>query len=302
MALTCAVLDRLAVLPSISLAELQDEAAFLTRRDRKYLVPVAAAPALLTDLDPAMRVLTIDGRRDFAYLTDYFDDEAHTAYLRAARRRPDRFKVRTRLYLDSSVCHLEVKLRDGRGRSVKHRLAHDPAHLAYLMVTERAWLADFPQVEPIVDRLRHCLTTRYRRTTLVLPDLAGRVTIDRDLVVALPSGASCALTDHLVIETKSPGKPSEIDRRLWRHGFRPLSISKFGLGLSLLRPDLPANRWHRLQTRLATPSSPCGRESTHIDWAPLRHEPHFGADRYSAWTAKDPLPRLRAHGGDADAD
>ena len=35
-----AALERLDALPPISLAELQAEAAFLTRRDRKYLLPV----------------------------------------------------------------------------------------------------------------------------------------------------------------------------------------------------------------------------------------------------------------------
>jgi hypothetical protein len=55
-----AVLDHF---PSISLAELQAEAAFLTRSDRKYLVPVAALDQALAGLDPAVRVLEIDGRR-----------------------------------------------------------------------------------------------------------------------------------------------------------------------------------------------------------------------------------------------
>lgn len=85
------------LLPPVSVTALQAEAGFLTRRDRKYLVPVDAAGALLAGFDPASRVLEIDGRRSFGYLTPYFDDGAHSAYLRAARRRPNRFKVRTRL-------------------------------------------------------------------------------------------------------------------------------------------------------------------------------------------------------------
>jgi hypothetical protein len=248
-----AALAWLAALPPISLAELQAEAAFLTRWDRKYLVPVEAAGAVLAGIDPAVRVLEIDGRRSFGYLTPYFDDGAYAAYLRAARRRPNRFKVRTRLYTDSGVCRLEVKVRDARGRTVKHRIEHDAAP-ERLADAERAWLGGFPQVAPYADRLRHCLTTRYRRTTLVLPDGAGRVTIDRDLVFALPSGEARALPRHLVIETKGAGGPTAVDRLLWRHGFRPVSMSKFAAGLSLLVPELPANRWHRLRERLAAAS------------------------------------------------
>jgi hypothetical protein len=38
---------------------------------------------------------------------------------------------------------------------------------------------------------------------------------------------------------------------LWAHGHRPVSVSKFAAGLSLLTPELPANRWHRVHERLA---------------------------------------------------
>ena len=257
------------LLPPISLADLQAEAAFLTRRDRKYLVPVDAVGTILEGLDPASRVLEIDGRRGFGYLTPYFDDGAYSAYLRAARRRPDRFKVRTRLYIDSGLCRLEVKVRDARGRTVKHRTEHDAASLEHLADGERAWLSAFPQVAPYADRLRHCLTTRYQRTTLVLPDGTGRVTIDRDLVFALPSGESYALPRHLVVETKGTGRPTAVDRLLWRHGFRPVAMSKFACGMSLLVAGLPANRWHRLRTRLTAAPTQTPHQAT-VSPAPHR--------------------------------
>ena len=252
----------LELLPPISLAELQAEAAFLTRRDRKYLVPIEATSALLSGIDPATRVLEIVGRRTFGYLTPYFDDREHSSYLGAARRRPNRFKVRTRLYTDSHLCQLEVKVRDGRGRTVKHRVAHDAGSLEELADAERRWLRSFPQVAPYADRIRHCVTTRYRRTTLVLPDGEGRVTIDRDLVFALPDGQTRAIHRLVVVETKGAGGPTSLDRVLWRHGYRPVSISKFASGLSLLIPELPANRWHRLRSQLAAASNGEERDST----------------------------------------
>ncbi len=259
---TIVALERLDALLPISLTDLQAEAAFLTRRDRKYLVPVDSAGTLLAGLDPASRVLEIDGQRSFGYLTPYFDDHAYSAYLRAAHRRPNRFKVRNRLYTDSGICQLEVKVRDARGRTLKHRIEHDGASPEHLADAERAWLSTFPQVAPYADRLRHCLTTRYQRTTLVLPDGAGHVTIDRDLVFTLPSGELCALPRQLVIETKGAGRPTAVDRLLWRHGFRPVAISKFACGLILLVSELPANRWHRLRTRLgASPGRTTRRTS-----------------------------------------
>ena len=247
---TPTTLEAVAMLPPISLTVLQDEAAFLTRVDRKYLVPAADIPDLLAGITGPVRALEIGGRRDFGYTTPYFDDDAMTAYLRAARRRPDRFKVRTRLYTDTGLCHLEVKVPDRRGQTIKRRTDHDPHRLRVLAGTDRLWLQDVPQVAPYAGHLCHCLTTYYTRFTLVLPDGTGRITVDRDMVFALPTGRAVSVTALAIVETKGPGRPTEVDHALWRLGHRPLALSKFTVGLSLLLPDLPANRWHRTRTRL----------------------------------------------------
>ena len=82
------------------------------------------------------------------------------------------------------------------------------------------------------------------------------MTIDRDLAFALPDGGALALPALAFIETKGAGKATMFDRLLWRCGYRPLSMSKFTLGLGLLRPDLPHNRWHRLRLRLLEVAEP----------------------------------------------
>ena len=243
-------------LPSISLADLQDEAAYLTRKDRKYVLPASDVETMLDGIADEMRVLEIDGQRLFGYRTPYFDDHELTAYFKALGRRPSRFKVRTRLYEDSGLRLLEVKLRDGRGRTVKHRREHEAACLERLSEDECAWLGEFPEVADHAERLRHCLTTFYRRTTLMLPGGAGRITIDRDLMFCLPDGQGVALPTLAIVETKGPGKATVVDRRLWRCGHRPTSISKFTMGLGLLTPDLRANRWHRLRNQLSAIAEP----------------------------------------------
>lgn len=248
------ILSTLESRASISLPDLQLTATFLTRRDRKYLVPIAMLPELLTHIEPGTRVLEIDGRRRFHYLTPYFDTTRWDAYTSALRRRPNRFKVRTRLYVDSGLCLLEAKFRDGRGLTVKQRMHHDPATLFSLADPELDWLAAFPQVREHAHHLRHCLTTSYHRITLALPHATARVTLDTDLAFSQPTGQDLAIPQHVVVETKGAGQPTSVDRLLWRAGIRPVSISKFACGLSLLHPELPANRWTRIRTRLTPPS------------------------------------------------
>ncbi|BDZ62541.1 hypothetical protein GCM10025873_23320 [Demequina sediminis] len=112
--------ERLADLPSVALAQLESEAALLTRVDRKYIV----APAVWADVMaaiPAMRALEIDGARDFGYSSIYFDTPELESYAAAAHRRPSRYKVRIREYLDTGGRSIEVKLRSAKGETVKHR-------------------------------------------------------------------------------------------------------------------------------------------------------------------------------------
>ncbi len=238
-------------LGGVGLAELVGAAELLTRRDRKYLVPRAAMVEALDRLPVAARVLDIDARRRFAYRSVYFDTPELESYLGAARRRPDRFKVRTRCYVDTDTCMLEVKTRDRRGRTVKRRIGCDAAEERGLGNAARSFVATIPRTASVVDGLRPTLTTSYRRTTLLLDiDPPARVTIDTDLAWASAEGADLQANDLVIVETKTSGRPCAMDQVLWSLGHRPVKISKYCTGLAALDPSLPANKWHRVLGRL----------------------------------------------------
>lgn len=248
-------LEALRVLEPVGLDEMTEDADLQTRRDRKYLVPRGVVGDLVTASDGAWRVLTIDDARSFRYESVYFDTSDFRSFLSAARRRPSRYKVRTRSYLDAGACVLEVKTRDPRGHTVKHRHPYDLDHRAELTHDGRRFVATIDQAAGAVDNLRPALTTRYRRSTLVLADSAARITIDVDLTWVRPDGCRADLLGVALVETKTLGQPCSFDRALWRSGHRPVTISKYCTGLAALCPRLPANKWHRVLRR-------------HFDWAP----------------------------------
>ncbi|WP_248616717.1 polyphosphate polymerase domain-containing protein [Paraoerskovia marina] len=233
----------------IGLEELDLHAALQTRVDRKYLVPTPALDGILRGLlsaEPGVRVLEIDGQRDFGYASQYFDTPDLASFRSAAHRRRRRFKVRTRTYLDSGLCRLEVKTRGSRGTTVKHRTDHDHApdslgtgveFVGEVLRMTRALPVDPRTLEPT-------LRTEYRRMTLLLPQTASRATIDTHLEW-YDGGAHLAVGDVAVVETKSGSQAGTLDRVLWARGIRPARISKFGAGLAALRPELPATRWRR---------------------------------------------------------
>lgn len=241
--------DVLPPLAPVSLAELAARADALARTERKYLIPLAQLPAALSRLDPRSHVLDVDGRREFAYESVYFDTPDHLSYLLCARGRRRRFKLRTRTYLDAGTAFLEMKSAGARGATLKERMPYDPADRARITPDGAEFVADLlrahGQDRSVVLALRPGVTARYRRATILLPTDA-RVTVDTQLRWIGPDGRRLEAPRHAIVETKCAGAASEFDRALWRQGVRPRRISKFGAATAALHPELPRTRWARL--------------------------------------------------------
>ncbi|WP_329016050.1 polyphosphate polymerase domain-containing protein [Micromonospora rifamycinica] len=249
----------LAHLTPIGLAELTERAGLQTRFDRKYLLPLTEVPHLIAGLGRGDQVLEIDGRRTFRYESIYFDTADLVSFRLTARRRRRRFKIRTRTYLDSGLCWLEVKTEGTRGGTVKERLAYRPDDSGTL-TPGRSF------VDGVLAPLRTgpelafapTLTTRYLRSTLYLPATGSRATIDVALHWEDPGGRRLELPQLAIVETKTGSTASHVDRLLWRRGHRPVAISKYATGLAALDPELPAARWRRILRRHFGHDGPAG--------------------------------------------
>ncbi len=234
----------LAAVEPISLEGINAIAELQVRVDRKYIVAPTQAAAMVAELPAEVRVLEIDGVREFAYESVYFDTEDFSLYLATARRRRQRYKVRTRVYVDSGTAMLEVKTKGGRGTTVKQRMEYALDDVGHLTTEGRAFVEAAVGRAGAADGLRPTLTTRYRRSTFVNPASGARLTSDTDLSCTDWRGESVSL-DQVVLESKSPGGASMFDRWLWAASTRPVRLSKFCTGLAALHPELPANKWHR---------------------------------------------------------
>lgn len=251
----------------ISLETLNLKAAMQTRIDRKYLLTSRQAKQVLATLPAQPAVLEIQNQRDFSYDSVYFDTPNLESYLLAATGRRNRYKVRTRSYLDTGTTYLEVKTEGARAATVKERIPYTLADRDRLNAEGRSYLAEslahLTSWEP--EAFAPVLATGYRRTTVYLPQeeknpVDSRMTIDTSLTwtplatASSPAGKKQVGRSYLaqglvIIETKSGSAPSIADKHLWRAGIRPSKISKFATGLAALNPDLPSNKWHRTISR-----------------------------------------------------
>ena len=239
---------RVASLEGISLDHLNDAAALQTRVDRKYIIDGWQLSSLIAVLEGRLAALEIDGQRSFTYESVYFDTPNLESFRSAATKRRNRFKVRTRTYVDTTTSMLEVKTKGGRGGTIKTRQAHDFDRRRELDIGAVYFVDSLLDREGLAATLQPVLTTRYDRTTLVDLDDVARLTIDSGLCCSDPAGRSVGL-DRYVVETKSTGAPSTADRQLWANGIRPAKISKFGTGMAALDPTLPSNKWNRTLNR-----------------------------------------------------
>jgi hypothetical protein len=230
----------------VSLGQVMEVAGLQTRVDHKYLLTPEQFATLVGDLGPRFRALEIGGRRLFGYESAYFDSP-DLALFRAHRQgRRRRYKIRTRNYLDSRESLFEVKLEGRREETVKHRIPYPfedrgrinrPARDFLEGVLRSEYGLQPPQLVPSV-------TTRYGRATLVDLGEGARLTCDVDLECALGDRSEWG-PDRVLVESKSTGS-GFADRALAARGVRPVSVSKYCVGIALLHPQLPANRWNRI--------------------------------------------------------
>jgi VTC domain len=231
----------------VGLEEVQATAALDDRVDVKYIVTRTQLGALLCRLLPSHRVLEIDGLRSFAYRSTYFDTADLLTYREHVQGRRRRFKCRSREYVDSGLRAFEVKLKQGCGRTVKHRTGLGPGPLDRL---------DEPQLEFLQARLREAharelgaplapsLSMSFTRITLVDPERRERLTCDLQLSFAGPDGAGggALAPDAAIVESKSRHGSALADGALRALGVRPIAgCSKYCLGVGLTYPRAKRN-------------------------------------------------------------
>jgi hypothetical protein len=231
-----ALADVVGGLAAIGLEELEARAALQRRTDRKYVLPTDRLE-LLTELRDDHLALEIEGRRLSAYDSVYFDTPDLRCYAdHVAGRRP-RFKIRSRLYAETGVCSLEIKIAQEVGETAKHHLDYAERDHGTLTPEGRDFVAETLGDQAPAE-LGPTLRTTFRRATIAARDGDERITADADLRLARPDGASMRLRDDLVlVEAKSADGDAPFDRLMQSAGIEEVSLSKYKTGIGLLVAD-----------------------------------------------------------------
>ena len=228
----------------IDLSGIEDLAPMEQRFDRKYVVSSEEAKSFFARVPEDLLALEIGERRSFSYQSWYFDTEDLESFRGTAPQRRRRWKVRTRTYLDDATSMVEVKLRYQRGQSFKHRRPEDSPSDMCLTTQGAGFVNDVLRKDGFAETLVPTLRTSYERISLVDAETRVRLTADLNVRCRTVDGKEVSV-NGVVIETKSPNSPGHIDRALWRHGHRPVRLSKYATGMAATHSELPRNKWHQ---------------------------------------------------------
>ena len=112
------------------------------RYDTKYVLHLDAALKVLEVLDSDWQVLQVNQKRFTAYQSSYYDDQDFGLFRDHVMGRRLRYKVRTRRYGNDPEEMLEIKLKSGRGGTLKRRILRTVAYGTELTNVERKWISD----------------------------------------------------------------------------------------------------------------------------------------------------------------
>jgi len=242
--LTSRLLGRFA---PISLAEM-DDVALLDRSDTKYVMNIWQFHRALAALADSYRILEIEGMRLHHYRTLYFDTVDLALYHAHHAHRRNRYKVRSRQYVDNHQAFLEIKRKAGGDRTVKRRM---PTRGLVTRITPET--RDFVNMHsPLTaELLEPALWNEFYRVTLVSERRRERLTLDLNVQLCNDRRAA-ALSDIVVAELKQyrPDRDAEFARQMRAMGLRPTPFSKYCIGVALLYPDVKHNNFTPLLRRL----------------------------------------------------
>ena len=226
----------------ITLEEMKD-IRLMNRTDMKYVVAISSLVELLRLSLQDYRLQEVDGERNIAYHTVYYDTPDQKMYLAHQNGRKTREKIRFRTYVSSNLSFFEVKNKNNHGRTNKKRIkiAEEEKNNFLFSDETREFLKKHAWYSP--EELTPQIENRFKRLTLVNRGLTERLTIDTDLHFHnLHNDLERDLKGLAVIELKRDGRTaSPMHDLLMRMHIHTSGFSKYAMGYALTDSHIKQN-------------------------------------------------------------
>ncbi|MCD7973756.1 MAG: polyphosphate polymerase domain-containing protein [Candidatus Azobacteroides sp.] len=216
---------------SITLEEMKD-IRLMKRIDKKFVLPLSRLPDILYELRPEYYIQEIGEKRTFNYSTLYYDTCDYEMYKTHQNGKLNRLKVRTREYVESNLCFLEIKTKSNKGMTKKIRITNERPDCISYNESSLFLCSNTPYNCEILEGK---LWTYYNRVTLVNKTKTERLTIDYNLSFRNEHTQKHVLLPQMaIIEIKrEQSSYSPVTKTLQHMRIRPKGLSKYCLGTAL---------------------------------------------------------------------
>ncbi len=227
----------------ISLEEM-DNVKLLDRIDTKFIVHENQLPEFLDAVATNYDLLVIDGNWSHPYETLYFDTPGFQLYFMHHNGKRNRYKLRSRKYVNSGISYFEIKTKTNTSRTVKHRMKVDvfPELIDSTLIE---YISKHTPGDPqtYVPSLR----VFFDRITLVNRVDRERLTFDTNLRYQ-NNGSEIAIEDIVIAEIKQEKHSvSPFAQFMKIHRQRSHYISKYCLGITRMNSSIKTNLFkHKL--------------------------------------------------------
>jgi hypothetical protein len=224
----------------ITLKEM-DNVKLMDRTDTKFVFPARELPGILKAVQSYYRSLEVSGTRVSKYETLYYDTHDLRLYQRHHSGKLNRYKVRSRRYVESDLHFFEVKFKNNKGRTIKDRIKtrHIESDLGERSVQ---LLQEKTNIEP--SSLKATIWINYSRITLVNKHSAERLTIDIGLNFRV-NDRTADLGNIVIAEVKQDkaSSSSPIINVMRERRIKPGSISKYCFGIITMFDQVRKNNF-----------------------------------------------------------
>lgn len=233
--------DSIDLFSGISLKEM-NSVALMKRTDTKFIINKSLLLPILEQVKSRYKILEIKGDKLMSYTSLYFDTPKKKFFHDHHNGKINRTKIRMRKYIESDLCFLEIKQKNGKGETNKSRISIDDFETE-LSETSSNFIKKVTTKEY---ELLPTLWNSFNRMTLVNVEGKERVTIDLNLSYSI-NGTDKEISNLVIIELKQEryDRSSEIVRTLKSFRQHPYSISKYCIGMVNLYEGIKYNIFKR---------------------------------------------------------
>jgi hypothetical protein len=218
------------------------KASLLRRSETKFIMTKDDLLRILPKLSRYYKILQVEGKLKNKYATVYFDTPNFELYNQHHNGVSNRYKIRSREYLDTNLSFIEIKFKNNKKKTTKKRM-----EISNEIGLTNKETREFIQEKSNIDfkNLIPTLYNHYTRITLVNKKSVERVTVDFDLQFFDKDNKSVELQNLVIAEIKQEkfSQNSEFIKLMHENLIRPTSFSKYCIGVSILYEDVKKNNF-----------------------------------------------------------